>query len=119
VAKFCAEGWTCYYVLVTSGDKGTHNAAISNQERDDWPEYFPPFLGNAVQVAPNGQVWVLQASASDDAAPTYDIFDAAGKLTSRVQLAKRSRVVGFGSGTVYVVRSDEDDLQYLQRYRLE
>ncbi|HEV8363436.1 MAG TPA: hypothetical protein VGQ52_07945 [Gemmatimonadaceae bacterium] len=90
------------------------------EERDDWPEYLPPFLGNgAAQVAPNGQLWVLQASASDDVVPTYDIFDAAGKLTARVQLAKRSRVVGFGNNTVYVVRSDEDDLQYLQRYRLQ
>ena len=90
------------------------------EERDDWPEYLPPFLGNgAAQVAPNGQLWVLQASASDDVLPTYDIFDAAGKLSARVQLAKRSRVVGFGNNTVYVVRSDEDDLQYLQRYRLQ
>jgi hypothetical protein len=89
------------------------------QERNDWPEYLPPFLVNAAQVAPNGELWVLQASASDDAAPTYDVFDGAGKLTARVQLAKRSRVVGFGSGSVYVARFDEDDLQYLQRYRLQ
>jgi hypothetical protein len=25
--------------------------------------------------------------------------------------------VAFGQGTVYVVRMDEDDLQYLERYR--
>ncbi|MGE5596828.1 MAG: PIG-L deacetylase family protein [Hyphomicrobiales bacterium] len=25
VAKWCAEGWEMYYVLVTSGDKGTHD----------------------------------------------------------------------------------------------
>jgi LmbE family N-acetylglucosaminyl deacetylase len=24
IAKWCAEGWTVYYVLATSGDKGTH-----------------------------------------------------------------------------------------------
>jgi LmbE family N-acetylglucosaminyl deacetylase len=24
IARFCAEGWTVYYVLATSGDKGTH-----------------------------------------------------------------------------------------------
>jgi hypothetical protein len=32
IAKWCSEGWTVYYVLTTSGDKGTHNAAISHQE---------------------------------------------------------------------------------------
>ena len=26
IAKWCAEGWTVYYVLATSGDKGTHDA---------------------------------------------------------------------------------------------
>jgi hypothetical protein len=90
------------------------------EERDDWPDYLPPFLGNgSVQVAPNGQLWVLQTLASDDGQPTYDIFDASGRLAARVQLAKRSRLVGFGTNTIYVVRSDEDDLQYLQRYRVQ
>ncbi len=32
VAKWCAEGWTVYYVLATSGDKGTHDKALSHQE---------------------------------------------------------------------------------------
>ena len=25
VARWCSEGWTVYYVLATSGDKGTHD----------------------------------------------------------------------------------------------
>jgi hypothetical protein len=52
-----------------------------------------------------------------DATPKYDRFDAAGRLVGQVTLRPRSRVVGFGAGTVYVVRTDEDDLQYLERYR--
>ena len=32
VARWCAEGWTVYYVLATSGDKGTHDANLSPQE---------------------------------------------------------------------------------------
>ena len=32
VAKWCAEGWTVYYVLTTSGDKGTHEPTITGQE---------------------------------------------------------------------------------------
>ena len=32
VAKWCAEGWTVYYVLATSGDKGTHDSSLSAQE---------------------------------------------------------------------------------------
>jgi LmbE family N-acetylglucosaminyl deacetylase len=32
VAKWCAQGWTVYYVLATSGDKGTHDSAFSGQQ---------------------------------------------------------------------------------------
>jgi LmbE family N-acetylglucosaminyl deacetylase len=32
VAKWCAQGWTVYYVLATSGDKGTHEAERTAQE---------------------------------------------------------------------------------------
>ncbi|MEX0785568.1 MAG: PIG-L family deacetylase, partial [Dehalococcoidia bacterium] len=32
VAKWCSQGWTVYYVLVTSGDKGTHDEALNHQE---------------------------------------------------------------------------------------
>ena len=32
VAKWCDQGWTVYYVLATSGDKGTHDPELSHQE---------------------------------------------------------------------------------------
>jgi LmbE family N-acetylglucosaminyl deacetylase len=32
VAKWCSEGWTVYYVLATSGDKGTHEPDFTPQE---------------------------------------------------------------------------------------
>ena len=45
-----------------------------------------------------------------------DLLDR--KLTGKVVLPKQTRVIGFGAGgTVYTIRVDEDDLQYLQRYR--
>jgi LmbE family N-acetylglucosaminyl deacetylase len=31
VAKWCAEGWDVYYVVVTSGDKGTHDETMSSE----------------------------------------------------------------------------------------
>jgi LmbE family N-acetylglucosaminyl deacetylase len=32
VAKWCAQGWTVYYVLATSGDKGTHDTDLGPQD---------------------------------------------------------------------------------------
>ena len=48
--------------------------------------------------------------------PTYDVIDRAARLSHRVQLPPRSKLVGFGNGTLYLVRLDDDDLQYLERH---
>ncbi len=32
IAKWCSEGWTVYYVLATSGDKGTHDPQMTRQQ---------------------------------------------------------------------------------------
>lgn len=85
------------------------------EEPDEWPEFLPPFLYGDVSVAPDGRVWVARMTVLD-AAPVYDVIDRTGRVAFRVTLAKRAQVVGFGNGTLYVARMDEDDLQYLQRY---
>lgn len=76
----------------------------------------PGFAGGAVLVAPEGEVWVLRTRPAGDKTPTYDVFDRTGALIKKVSLNPSSRVVGFGKGVVYVARSDEDDLVYLQRF---
>jgi len=87
-------------------------------EPTEWPEYLPPYLGNPV-FASNGLLWIPRATADGMlATPLYDIIDGKGKLVERVKLPARTRLVGFGSNSVYVVRLDEDDLQYLQRHSL-
>jgi len=84
----------------------------------DWPDYVPAFLQNAAAARPNGEVWVLRARKPGDDIPMYDVFDATGRVIGKVSLPVKSRLVGFGQGTVYLIRLDDDDLQYLQRYRL-
>jgi hypothetical protein len=84
----------------------------------DWPEILPPFIDNAAFVAPNGMIWVNRTRAANDDTPDFDVIDPTGKVAMRVQLPAKTRLVGLGNGTVYATRTDEDDLQYLQRYRL-
>jgi hypothetical protein len=88
-------------------------------EPTDWPDVLPPFLQNATVVAPNGNIWLNRTREGNDDIPKYDVIDASGNVIERVVLPKRTRVVGFGNGVVYAIRSDEDDLQYLQRFRLQ
>jgi hypothetical protein len=93
--------------------------------RDDWPEFKPPFLGGGrftagnVVSAPNGDIWVPRTRPAGDDVPTYDLFDARGQVTGRIALPKGMRFVAFGNGTVYLSRMDDDDLLYIQRYRLD
>ena len=85
-------------------------------EPTEWPEYKPPFGQAALEVAPNGELWVARLRAAADEAPLYDVLDATGVLRYRVELPKNSRLAGLGARHIYVVRIDEDDLEYLQRY---
>lgn len=87
------------------------------QDPDEWPEYLPPFLSNSVvSFSEDGMLWVQRTTPAGQP-PTFDVIDGNGHVVRRVVLEKKSRLVGFGNGTVYVTRVDEDDLQYLQRYR--
>jgi hypothetical protein len=96
--------------------KAVKMPSMTMAEPDEWPAYKPPFSASSVHLAPNGQLWVARLRPAGNDAPLYDVIDANGRVVSRVVLPKKSRVIGFGKGAVYVVRTDEDDLQYLQRF---
>jgi hypothetical protein len=107
-------------ISIGGGPGGRAPAANSNVQLPDpeFEEAKPPFSGNgAVVVTPEGEVWVQRTQPAGAKAPIYDVFDRAGKLAKTVTLNPKCVVIGFGKGTVYVVRTDEDDLQYLERYQ--
>lgn len=83
----------------------------------DWPEYRPPFVAGAATVAPNGELWVRRTLLGEDV-QRYDVFDARGQRVAEVVLPRRTRLAGFGKSSIYLVRVDEDDLQYVQKYTL-
>lgn len=105
----------------TSARTGSPGAGgIQVPEPTDWPEYMPPFVTgqNAINVAPDGNLWVSRTRDAKDQIPKYDVIDASGKVAYRVALPAKTRVIGFGTGVVYTARTDEDDLQYLQRHKM-
>lgn len=107
-------------ILTIGGGGGTRTAPPPSvqQEEPDFSESMPPFTGRgSVLATPDGEVWVLRTRSASDKTPVYDVFDKTGGLAKKVALNPNSRVVGFGKGTVYVVRTDDDDLQWLQRYK--
>lgn len=82
-----------------------------------WPTHKPPFLEQSVLGGPDQQLWILRTQPAGQALASYDVIDSTGSVRERVTVPAGSRVVGFGASSVYVVRTDEDGLQWLERYR--
>lgn len=100
----------------TSFSRGRPGGQAPDLTGVEFPDAKPPFSSSGVLATPEGEVWV-ERSVPAGQPRQYDVFDSRGVRTGSVVLNPRSRVVAFGAGTVYVVRMDEDDLQYLERYR--
>ncbi len=84
----------------------------------DWPDSKPAFTAGAARATSDGRLWVERSRSADEDRRTYDVFDARGELIQRVELLPDRRVVAFGNKFVYVTHTDEDDLEWLERYRL-
>lgn len=106
-------------MMIAIGPGGRQGGAGNAQMPDpEFEDTKPPFTGQgSVVVSPEGEVWVRRTQPAGSRTPIYDVFDRSGKLARQVTLRPASSVIGFGKGTVYVVRTDDDDLQYLERYR--
>lgn len=112
-------------ITVTAGGGGGGGASSSRQQSPpevtaadfDWPEYKPPFAARGLQATPEGDLWLVRSTSARDSTPVVDVFNGQGVRTGRVTLPLGRRVVGVGRGVVYAVRTDEDGLQWLERYR--
>jgi hypothetical protein len=83
----------------------------------EWAERLPPFDASSVLAAADGRVWV-GAPVIPGAPVRFDVFDSAGRRTLQVELRPGRRVAHVGTRGVYIVASDEDGVQTLERYRL-
>lgn len=113
-------------ITVSSGGPGragpSQQMPEAKAEDFEWPEAKPAFTGRSGNgpgswMAPEGTLWVQRSTSVRDSTPTYDVFDRTGNLKERVTLPLGRRMVGIGNGTLYAIATDEDGLQYLERYR--
>ena len=108
--------------MMITNDNGRRSATMGpagqTQDPEVWGgEYMPPFLSGAtLSFSNDGYLWVQRTGPAGQP-PTFDVIDRAGNLAQKVVLPKRARLLGFGNGAIYVARLDEDDLQYIQKYR--
>ncbi|UCC71295.1 MAG: hypothetical protein JSV86_12985 [Gemmatimonadota bacterium] len=109
-------------IMVENGDRrvsmGRGGGSEPGPDLDslDWPEHKPAFVSNGVWVAPEGDVWVERHVPAGERVQ-FDVFGADAELKGRVTLPASRDVVGIGRSSVYVVRTDDLGLQWLELYR--
>jgi len=81
----------------------------------EWPANYPPVSALGALAAPDGRLWVKRGTPFRLGREQWDVIDQAGKLVARWRLPAKTTLVAVGQGVVYTVRTDEDDLRYLQR----
>ena len=102
-----------------SGRAGGRTLEMPHPDLDEveFPDYKPPFPISGVRATPDGQIWVQRYQRHDEERALFDIFGDRGELVKQVRLPAGRRLVGFGNGVLYAVMTDEDDLEWLERYR--
>ncbi|MBT8398154.1 MAG: hypothetical protein KJN92_14375, partial [Gemmatimonadetes bacterium] len=101
---------------------GSGGGGEPSVEDREWGETFPPFFDDRSVANADNQVWVQRwLPATED--PRMDVFGPDGTLLGSVLIPKDSQLIGFGEGPenadlAYFVRTDEFDLQWLERYRI-
>ena len=91
-------------------------------EDQTWAETFPPFRTRRTVVSPTDHAWVERWLPVDQE-PRIDIFGPDGVRKGSVAIPRNRRLIGFGEGpdradVAYFVRTDEVDLQWLERFRV-
>jgi hypothetical protein len=85
--------------------------------KDRFPDHLPPFEWREVYTTPEGGVWVRRAQPAGVTRQLFDVFDSLGRRIRQVRLPEGRDVVGFGRGSMYATREDEDGLLWLEIYR--
>lgn len=105
--------------ITTRGADGrTQTQTLPPSAPQSWAKLKPPFVANTAIAAPNGTLWVQRSAPAGERMVSWDVFDRTGTIVTRILMPRRARVVGFGRGTVYVARYDDDDLMHVARYPL-
>ena len=99
------------------GGGGTFEVPRPDIDEIEFPDYKPPFPVSGVRATPDGQIWVQRYQRHSEDRALFDVFNDRGELVQQVRLPAGRRLVGFGNGVLYAVRTDEDDLEWLERYR--
>lgn len=81
-----------------------------------YPATKAPFTQGMTVIDDREQVWVRRERRAGASEVMWDVFDGKGKHLGVLTLPASKRIVAVTFRFVYVVRTDEDDLQWLEAY---
>jgi len=86
--------------------------------RDVVPKYRAAYSPDRVIVASNGEVWVRRAPATPGARSEWIVVSKDRGIVRRAMFGNRTSVLAVTHDSVFVLRYNEDDLQYIEMYKL-
>lgn len=82
----------------------------------EYPATKPAFREGGVLVDDQDRVWVRRERAASAGQVTWDAFDGRGRHLGTMLLPVSKQIIGITSRFIYVVRTDEDDLRWVEAY---
>jgi hypothetical protein len=82
----------------------------------DWPEWLPPFVVQALIQSYDGRLIVERTPATKPGMRLYDVINRRGRLESQLEMPRNARLRYAGRFGLYVVFTDDDDVQHVRRY---
>jgi hypothetical protein len=83
-----------------------------------FPARKPPFTEGGAIRAPTGEIWVTLSMPHSATRGIVEVLSPAGDRVGQVTLPPGRRLVAVDRGGVYLVRTDDDGLEWLERYGL-
>jgi hypothetical protein len=95
--------------------------AVTDSERTEYPGFSlpatkPPFVAGATLVDPLGRVWVRRTMSKDSNVRRWSVFNRRGVHVGDVELPGSRRIIHLAGAGVYVIRTDANDVPWLEFY---
>lgn len=91
------------------------NEVVPAAEPEEWPSHLPPFQDRAVFASPDGLIFV-ERSGTEDSGKLVDVISMEGTRVRQLSLPAETRLLAVSWRYLYLIRTDADDLEFLQRW---
>lgn len=93
--------------------------AALRSARDAYPDEMfpavkPPFVEHGAQLSPRGDTWVTLSGAAGEERSMIEVISPTGTTRGKLLLPPQRGLVALGNHGIYLVRTDQDGLQWLE-----